>query len=362
MMNIWKLPRAKSNFVISLIALSGLLWLAARTHAQELPKIDPNLPLTRIAFGSCTRQNLEQPIWERIVQTNPQAFLYIGDNIYGDTQDMDVLRAKYGQLAANPGYQKLKAVCPILAVWDDHDYGVNDGGVEYPMKEQSQRVFLDFFGAALDDPRRKRAGVYSAQIYGPPGQRVQIILLDTRYFRSPLKRATPPETGLVPDADAQKTMLGEAQWAWLAEQLRQPAEVRLIASGIQVIAQDHKSEKWMNLPLEQQRLFNLIRDTKANGVVMLSGDRHLAELSMRTDGTPYPLYDLTSSGLNSAAGKWRPLEINRYRVATMNWGLNFGMVKIDWKQPIPRLNLQIYDADGEITINQKVMLDTLRVP
>jgi hypothetical protein len=207
MKNSWKLSGVRCKTMFFTVVLSCPVWRGTSSHAAELPQVNPDIPLTRIAFGSCTRPNLEQPM--------------------------------------------------------------------------------------------------------------------------------------------------------LAEQLRQPAEVRLVASGIQVIAQDHKSEKWLNLPFEQQRLFNLIRDTKANGVVLLSCDRHLAELSMRTDGTPYPLYDLTSSGLNSAATSWRPLEINRYRVATMNWGHNFGMVKIDWNGPSPRLDLQIHDADGEVTINQKVMLSTL---
>jgi alkaline phosphatase D len=74
---------------------------------------------------------------------------------------------------------------PVLAVWDDHDYGANDAGAEYPMKAESQRMFLDFFGVAGDSPRRRRPGIYDARVFGPPGRRVQVILLDLRYFRSP---------------------------------------------------------------------------------------------------------------------------------------------------------------------------------
>ena len=83
-------------------------------------------------------------------------------------------------------------------------------------------------------------------------------------------------------------MLGEDQWAWLEEQLRTPAEVRLIASSIQVVAEDHGWEKWMNFPHERERLYRLIRETRAEGVVFLSGDRHLAELSMMDGGGGLP--------------------------------------------------------------------------
>jgi alkaline phosphatase D len=155
-------------------------------------------------------------------------------------------------------------------------------------------------------------------------------------------------------------MLGEAQWKWLEQQLRQPAQLRLLVSSIQVVAEDHGHEKWMNLPLERDRLFKLIRDTKAGGVVVLSGDRHLAELSLMDAGIGYPLHDLTSSGLNQGFPRWRKLEVNRHRVATMNYGNNFGLVSIDWDKSDPVLSLQIRDEEGDVRIQQKVPFSVLQ--
>ena len=271
--------------------------------------------LARIAFGSCANQEKPQPIWDAVVETKPQLFVSLGDNIYADTEDMEVMKAKYAKLAKQPGYQKLKKTCPIIATWDDHDYGANDAGAEYPKKKESQQIFLDFFGAAKDDPRRSREGVYDAHLFGPKGKRVQIILLDGRYFRSPLKKGFKPgEPGegrrgiYVPNTDKDATMLGETQWRWLAEQLKVPAELRIIGAGIQVVADEHGSETWGNFPLERQRLFRLIRESKADGVVILSGDRHLAEISRlpadHKDGVGYPLYDITSSSLNVPSGNF----------------------------------------------------------
>lgn len=166
---------------------SGLFLLIVASALQA-----DDTPLSRIAFGSCANQDKPQPIWEAVVETKPQVFLFLGDNIYADTQDMTVMSAKYDLLGKQPGYQKLQKTCPILATWDDHDYGANDAGAEYPKKKESQQVFLDFFGVGKDDPRRTREGVYHAQIFGPQGKRVQIILLDARYFRSPLKKGFQP--------------------------------------------------------------------------------------------------------------------------------------------------------------------------
>ena len=321
-------------------------------------------PLTRIAFGSCASQEQPQPIWDAVLASRPQLLLLLGDNIYADTKDMDVMRRKYAKLAAMPGFQAVRKSCPILATWDDHDLGANDAGSDYPRKEESQRIFLDFFGDAPDSPRRKRPGVYDAHVFGPEGKRVQIILLDTRYFRtSPLKRdrrALTSQGPYVPDPDPDATILGEDQWRWLAEQLKVPAEVRLLASSIQVVAEDHGWEKWMNFPRERERLFKLIRDSGAEGVIILSGDRHLAELSMMDAGIGYPVYDLTASGLNQAARAWRALETNRHRVATMNWGDHFGFIAIDWDRPDPRISLQIRDVEGDVRIQQKIDLSNLR--
>ena len=230
----------------------SLLVLAILGTSPIGPSAEADEPLlSRFAFGSCAKQDRPQPIWESVVEFRPQFFTFLGDNIYGDTEDMAVLRSKYQQLGNQPGYKKLKATCPIYATWDDHDYGINDGGAEYPKKRESQQVFLDFFEADQDDVRRKREGVYSARVFGPPGRRVQLILLDARYFRSLLKTGFQPgEPGdgyrgkYAPNTDPEATILGEAQWKWLEKQLQVPAELRFIGSGVQVIADEHGSEMW----------------------------------------------------------------------------------------------------------------------
>ncbi|HMP18016.1 MAG TPA: alkaline phosphatase D family protein, partial [Gemmatales bacterium] len=325
---------------------------------------DPSTaPVRRIAFGSCANQNKPQPIWDSIVGLKPDLFLFLGDNIYADTNDMEVMKRKYELFGANPGFQQLKQTCKILATWDDHDYGKNDAGYEYGPKKESQKLFLDFFGVADDSPRRQQDGVYHSETFGPPGQRVQIIMLDTRTFRSPLKKKdSKPASGEGPyisDDSEDCEMLGEAQWKWLEEQLQQPADIRIVGSSIQVLAQDHGWEKWHNHSKQREKLFQLIESTQAKGVIFLSGDRHLAELSMMPKAVSYPLYDLTSSGLTEAFKRFRPLEVNQHRVATMNWGNNFGFITIDWYASDPVIRLQIRDEAGEVTIQQKVLLSTI---
>lgn len=334
----------------------------------RLPAAAGDTPIERIAFGSCVHQDKPQPIWDAVLSTRPQLFLLIGDNIYHDvivdkSRKHETLAEKYARQDAQPGFKKLRQSCPLLATWDDHDYGLNDAGASYPNKKESQQAFLDFAGVPADSPRRQQEGIFHAQIFGPPEKSVQVILLDTRYFRGPLKKRAkyiPSEGPYEPSSDAASTMLGEAQWKWLEEQLKKPATVRILVSSIQVVAQEHHHEKWHNLPHERDRLYKLIRDTGAAGLFCISGDRHLAELSVMDAALGYPLYDLTSSGLTQAFSKWRRLETNRHRVMTMNVGNNFGVIAIDWSRPDPFLSFQIRDELGDITIQEKVALSVLK--
>lgn len=335
--------------------------------------------VSKIALGSCAKQGRPQPIWDAIVDERPDLFLFLGDNIYADTEDMDVMRRKYEQLASEPGFQKLRAACPILATWDDHDFGRNDAGAEYPKKKEAQQTFLDFFGAPAASPRRTREGVYDAVVIGPEGRRVQIVLLDTRYHRSPLKkRSDEPEPGdgrlgkYIGNTDPGATVLGESQWSWLEQQLRMPAEVRVVASSIQLIADEHGFETWGNFPAERSRFGDLLTKTGAAGVIVVSGDRHSAELSILDPALqrmgckvgelspPYPLIDLTTSALNQPRG-WLN-ERNRHRVGNTYFEPNYGVLTIDWKQRPASIELCIRDEKGKTVIRHRVGLDELQPP
>ena len=176
--------------------LFGLSVLALLNPAPACGQV-PEKPLNRILFGSCADQDKPLPIFDAMAAQKADLLVLLGDTIYADLDKSrkvttDVIREKYQVLAKLPGWQKLRAASPVLATWDDHDYGKNDAGAEWPLKDDSQKAFLDFWGVPDDSPRRRQKGVYHAAVIGPPGKRVQVILLDTRYFRSPLKRRRGP--------------------------------------------------------------------------------------------------------------------------------------------------------------------------
>lgn len=309
----------------------------------------------RIAFGSCLKQAKPQPVWDTIRSTQPELFLFMGDNVYVDTSDPDEMHDKYAELADNERFQQAKAQFPIMAIWDDHDYGKNDAGREFAAKSHAKQAFLRFFDVPDNDPRHTHAGLYHSKLIEQDGGTVQIIMLDTRWFRD----FPPAQSG-----NQQATLLGNTQWQWLEEQLKQPADLRLLVSSIQVIPEEHRWEKWANFPAERQKLLTLLKDTRANGVVLLSGDRHLAEITLlkpQDSGLNYPLYEITASGMNSAIGWLKGDEDNRHRLGKNYRSDHFGLIDIDWQAEKPTLTVQIRHATrNSVALEQRIALQDLQ--
>ena len=313
-------------------------------------------PLARLAFGSCLDQKLPSPILKTVRAYAPDVFLFLGDNVYGDvtSADMTELKQAYARLARNPDFQALRRETDVLATWDDHDYGANDAGAAFPWRRQAEDLFLDFWDVPAGDPRRQREGIYASHLIGPPGKRAQIILMDARYFRDDFRRSGQRFPKYVPDPDPAKTLLGDAQWAWLEAELRKPADVRLLASSIQVFAEDHGWERWGHLPRERDRLFETIRRSGARDVVLLSGDRHFGALYVHERAVGYPLYELTSSSLNRP---WRTAnEADTRQVDPVFPAENFGAVDIDWTAR--RVTLSLRGLDGRAARRLDVRLSS----
>lgn len=345
--------------MIRALGLVALLSLGLPAQAQEIVKRPPaakiwgpDSVLTRIAFGSCMEETLPVPALRGVLATQPDLFLAMGDNLYGDDPADDpslpILTQAYRDLAVNADFVALNSRVPILATWDDHDFGANDAGASYGGKTRAEALFDGFWGDSAfgqDHP-----GVYGARIFGTKGKRVQIIMLDTRSFRSPLKDTDEPgakgKERYVPDDNGAKTMLGEAQWAWLAEQLEQPAELRLIVSSVQVLADGHGYEAWHTLPQEKARLYRTLGQAHAKGVVILSGDRHMAALYRQAGLVDYPLVELTASALNRSMRATND-EMSRQQIGPAYAPNNSGLLEIDWRGKSLRLSIRS-EQGGEV--------------
>ncbi|MBT33643.1 MAG: alkaline phosphatase [Thalassobius sp.] len=311
-----------------------------QTQEQNEPTVNlilkdnKSLVLNTIGFGSCNHQQDPQDYWQSISHNNPDLWIWLGDNIYADTEDMTAMKGMYDTLKANEFYHQFYTSTPIIGVWDDHDYGVNDGDKNYSQKKASRDLMLEFLDVPKENPVWKREGAYSAYSFGEGEKSVKVILLDARYFRDPLEKNESGASRYVINETGD--ILGDAQWKWFEEELNNADEkLILVGSGIQFIAEEQGYEKWANFPQARKKFFEVISASGKSNIVLLSGDRHISEFAkIDLDNIDEPIYEFTSSGLTHTWSEaWD--EQNKYRVGELIINKSFGVIKIDWdKNPI----------------------------
>jgi alkaline phosphatase D len=318
----------KKNKFTCLIALL----FAACTTSKITTNPSENTPLT-IAFGSCNDHKRENFLWKEIVKHRPNVWIWGGDNVYSDTDNMDTLKRDYQVVLDNKDYQDLQKNTKIIGTWDDHDYGLNDGGTEFKAKRESEQAFLDFMAVPKTDTRRKQEGVYSAETIKTKNGSIRLIILDTRYFRSSLTKNPTVKKRFIPNKYGEGTMLGDEQWAWLTKELNtSKADFNVIMSSVQLLSNEHGFETWGNMPHEVDKFKKLVQSSKAKGVVVLSGDRHISEFSKTAiDGVNYPLIDFTSSGLTHAYTAYTS-EKNPFRVGEVVPKISYGLLLFDFNK------------------------------
>lgn len=340
----------KKQYVCYAILLGNIM-----ACQQKMPEV------SRIAFGSCAHETEPQPVLELAATYKPDAFIFLGDNIYGDTDNMDTLQKKYNQLASKPGFVQLQTSSRILAIWDDHDFGRNDAGRGYPYKAASKEIFLNFFKEPTNSERRKHEGIYDAVYLTKGNKTIQVILLDVRTFRCNqlpwVKGAVLPRKEYFytpeyqPHSSADSTLLGATQWQWLAKELSKPADLRLICSGSQFGIEYNGYEAWANYPQEQQKMLELLKNTQANGVLFLTGDVHYAEISRLQYPGLYPLYDITSSGITST---WDFATANNNRIEGPVMDNHFGLLTITWAAD-PVIRMEIIDKNNNSRVEYTIL-------
>ena len=326
--------------VINIFALVAIIFLIFSNHSLADSK---DFELYVMGFGSCLTEKREQPIWSAIKEENLKEFFFMGDNVYGDnkeTGELDDMKVAYA--LQKEKLPKWLNNINVNAIWDDHDYGKNDGGKEYVFKTQSQTLFLNFWEVPENDPRRSRKGIYFSQVRDINNLKVNLIGLDTRYHRSALGQEDKPYSAV---EDLSKTMLGKAQWDWLIAELSKKSDLNIIVSSIQVIPTNHGFEKWGNFPHERDKLLKLIENSNTPTII-ISGDRHKAGLYKKGN-----LIELTSSSLNKPLPNyiskiWDLIskETDAYLTGEMFYPENYGTVSFNKNG---KILIELKDINGE---------------
>jgi alkaline phosphatase D len=293
----------------------------------------------RIVFGSCPKWQDDriQPIWPWVAHWAPDILFWIGDNIYGDVLDPDFLREEYRRQREVAGLQPVIQNISNLAVWDDHDFGLNNHDRTNPVKEGAYEVFLEYWpnpSFGLPDVK----GIFFTYTWG----QVEFFVIDGRWYRDPDEDPDTPE----------KTMLGPAQYQWLTEQLEASTAVfKVLVSGSGWSKNKGPGgDSWAAFLHERNRLFDFIRDSEITGVVMMSGDTHIGELNVIpwSENGGYDLYDMVSSPLAQVIpDSWLERRPERRVWPAYFQGSNFGL--LDFKMgDDPIMSYRLVDTFGRV--------------
>ena len=290
-----------------------------------------NQEILTLGFGSCLHQDRSMAILKTIEKKELDLFMFIGDNVYGDQEDgeLDKLIRTYKQQYNNLE-NFLKNVSTEF-IWDDHDFGINDGGSNYRYKDRAKELFLETWKIPSNDPRRLRDGLYFDKMIKKNGLKVHLIFLDNRSFKSEWKLTDEfnkeGKERYVKDFDPQKTLLGKKQWQWLKDKLNEDSDIKIILSSLQILSLGHGWESWDKLPLERERLFNLIDESNVSNLFILSGDRHRGGFYRFKTNDNNEIYEFTSSSLNLPI-PFNTEERGPLRIGSTYRKANFGVVRI----------------------------------
>ncbi|APZ46977.1 alkaline phosphatase [Polaribacter reichenbachii] len=331
----------KKIFIIIIASTILFSCVAKQTNSKQVTTRKADFT---IAFGSCNKQNETNVLWQEVHKNNPDLWIWGGDIIYSDTENMHKMKKDYNILLNQEEYKTIQNSMPIMATWDDHDYGINDGGTEFPKKKEAQQLFLDFLNVDKKSERRTRSGVYHSKEFKTEKGSVKVIILDTRYHRTALTEAKGKKR-YTPNKYGEGTILGDTQWKWLKSELtNSKADFNVIVSSIQVLSAEHGFETWGNFPHEVDQLKKIIKESKAKKVLLLSGDRHISEFSKTiVDALSYPLIDFTSSGLTHSYEGFTS-EPNQYRIQKVISKISFGVLKFNFDKN--KITMQMRGKDN----------------
>ena len=287
---------------------------------------------------------------ESVKKENIDSFIFLGDNVYGDipSGSLDFMKTAYAQQKKMlPDWLFKK---DINVIWDDHDFGENDGGSSYPLKQEAQKLYLDFWKIPIDDIRHKREGIYTNKIINIDNFKINLILLDTRYFRSDLEKTKGIKPVYLKNEELNATILGDEQWSWLLEVMKIKSDLTIIATSIQLLPTEHRFEKWSNFPSDHLKLKKLLK-SHSRPIVVISGDRHQGAIYNDEN-----IYEITSSSLNRTLSPskfiGRPKEVDDAMIGDMYSGENYGLITIDIEKK--EYMIELKDINGK-KVKQKLV-------
>lgn len=316
---------------------------AVRGQFRTLPKRGKPAKFT-IGFGGGAGFTPQyERMWNTVRSRELTAFLFLGDNVYIDNPTRQAVQKYcYYRRQSRPEFRKFVAGTPILAIWDDHDFTVNDGWGGPDIHEPDWKIPVwrtyqnnwanPYYGGGEEQP-----GCWFDFSIGD----VDFFMLDGRYYR---------EKGRRQKLEVESpSMLGRAQKKWLFEKLTSSeATFKVIASPVPWAPGAKPGQAgmdtWEGFHEERDEIFAFLAKHKIEGVFLISADRHRSDAWKIERKEGYPLYEFESSRLtNIHTHGIMPGSLFGY-----NKTCSFGMISFDTTASDPTVTYRVVTIDDDV--------------
>ena len=275
-------------------------------------------------------------MWNAISSRNPQAFLFLGDNVYVDLPELPggLHQYTYYRRQSGEDFRRLVARTAIYAIWDDHDSATDDVWLgPYRDRPSWKMPSLELFRRNWVNPGYGSEEWPATWFEFAIGD-VDFFMLDGRFYRTNPFGESP-------------TMLGPDQKRWLLGRLKQSeATFKVLASPVpwSFDTKGDAVDTWNGFRRERAEIFDFLADNRIEGVFLLSADRHRSDARRIERPNGYPLYEFESSRLtNEAVHDLVPGALFGY-----NEKQSFGLLTFDMTGPDPAVSFRIVTIDGEV--------------
>lgn len=296
----------------------------------------------RIGFGSCV-QDPQHLIWDHLALARLDLFVLLGDTIYLASPELKSeasLAAAYAKhFSPETKLGKFLRTTPVVAIWDDHDSGPDNGDSTHPDQKRAAKVFQAQWHPSLPFVR------YGGGVAGYlPFRGIDFFLTDNRTYRfNPGKRRKP-------------SLFGSGQLRWLSSSiLRSVSPLRIIASGGQLTGGRHADEPISDFPEDQQALHRLLGEGGRAPVLVISGDRHFGSIRKSVIGSK-TVIEATSSPLAAPLAPEETIrnELDEGAGVRVFRGVNYGLIST--KDDLRQARVQILDQSGVEQIGETIEL------
>ena len=243
---------------------------------------------------------------------------------------------------------------PQLAIWDDHDYGPNDIGRSYVLKDVSREIWKKYW--CNPSYGENGQGTYTMMSWGD----ADLFMTDDRWWRS----ADRMKDSIAGKPNPDKEMFGRLQMEWLKNSLLYSnATFKIIAVGSPVLNPGSIFGKFSKFPSEYNEFLSFLQEYRINGILFLTGDLHHSEIIKVDRPGTYSLFDITVSPLTSGAHSFGDVEKNNpYRVLGIDGKQNYAKFSFSGKRGERKLLVEFFGVKGEKLGEWSVSEKDLKTP